>query len=412
MPKQQYSEGVVKRDGVNWLGVWYVYVQADGVRKRRRRMKVLPPKTMKKDEAREKLRVLVAASRGVKLPTPPADTLAELWTRYCTFKEGNWSKATTDNLKSLFKQNVLPRIGDYGLKAITLDPLQKVLNDMARERSSRSQLTKVRLYLKAVLEYAVDENMIDRNPARGKKLAIPTNGVPKQSERFYSLDEVHMLLSLASGREHLILRLFFVGGFRPGELFALRVNDVRRGEIMVDQALKQSERRENKIGAPKTDESIDTVPIPAGLEQELRMWIEAQCLGQDMFIFPSQRGTPMDPKNYLRRTLRALIAKPGAAFNEQKGDWDREDLLFDLDYRAMRRTCATYFRQNLKGAQRQLRHSTPMTTAQHYQKQIEPEHLAAVEALDAELCPPNPSKTCEPVVDQRTESEAGIGRVN
>jgi hypothetical protein len=80
-------------------------------------------------------------------------------------------------------------------------------------------------------------------------------------------------------------------------------------------------------------------------------------------------------------------------------------LEFDLDYTAMRRTCATYFRQNRKGAQRQLRHATPTTTARVLPKTIAPEHRIAVEALDAELCPERTSETCELVLSREQEAQ-------
>ncbi|MBI4873921.1 MAG: hypothetical protein HY822_04720, partial [Acidobacteria bacterium] len=56
-----------------------------------------------------------------------------------------------------------------------------------------------------------------------------------------------------------------------------------------------------------------------------------------------------------------------------------------LDFQMLRRTCATYFRQDVKSAQAQLRHSTPATTAGVYQQTISADHRAAVEALDAEF---------------------------
>jgi len=104
MPKEPYSEGTVSRDAEgNWLGVWYVYQDVDGQRKRRRRVKVLQPKTLTKPEAKEKLRALVYASRGQAPPLPPADDLKALWKCYCTHKEGNWSKHTELTLKGVLQ---------------------------------------------------------------------------------------------------------------------------------------------------------------------------------------------------------------------------------------------------------------------------------------------------------------------
>jgi len=282
---------------------------------------------------------------------------------------------------------------------LTLDPLQSVLNAMAREGYSESQITKARVHVKAMLEYAVEERMLPANP--GRKLVLKR--IKKPSGRYYSLDEVHLLLSRATGREHLILRLFLVAGLRPAELFALRVDDVRDGEIYIDEALKRDEIGKARLGDPKTPESENGVPIPEGLQEELRMWIDAQhVMGRD-FLFPTRNGQPFHPMNYLRRNLRPLVAKPGAKRLERSGDWNPADLLIpDLDYQALRRTCATYFRNNLTAAQRQRRHRSPNVTAKHYRKTITEEQRAAVEALDRELCPP---ETSEPLVSHRIKGE-------
>jgi integrase len=392
MPKEPYSEGTLSRDARgNWLGIWYVYQDVNGQRRRRRRLKVLQPKTMTKPEAKEKLRALVYASRGQSTPMPPAANLDDLWKRYCTYKDTNWSKGTSATLQSLMK-DVLTRqvaewkLGEIALPVLTLEPLQSAINAMAREGCSTSKVQKARIQLRAMLEYAVEERMIPASPAR--RLTLPKR-VKKPSERFYTLEEVHLLLSRATGRDHLILRLFLVAGLRPAELFALRVNDVRKGEIYIDEALKQAEAGKDRIGDPKTPESENGVAIPESLEEEIRMWIASQKLSGDQFLFPAANGQPFHPKNYLRRILRRVVAKPGAKYNKKIGDFDRDDLLIsDLDYQAMRRTCATYFRNNLTAAQRQLRHSTPIVTAKHYRKAITEDVRAAVEALDKELCPP------------------------
>ena len=55
-----------------------------------------------------------------------------------------------------------------------------------------------------------------------------------------------------------------------------------------------------------------------------------------------------------------------------------------IDLRRLRRTCATYLRDEA-AAQGQLRHSSVETTKRHYLKAIPAEQKARVERLDAEL---------------------------
>jgi integrase len=106
------------------------------------------------------------------------------------------------------------------------------------------------------------------------------------------------------------------------------------------------------------------------------------------WLFPSETDTPIRPCNYLKRVLKPLAVSVGVGVidaGEGVGD-GAQILTSDLTYQALRRTCATYFRKDLKSAQAQLRHSAPITTAKHYQKSISSDQQAAVEALDAELC--------------------------
>ena len=64
--------------------------------------------------------------------------------------------------------------------------------------------------------------VIDKNPAR--KLAMPPTRRP--CGRFLTMEEFDALLAQLEFRDHLITRMFCTMGFRPGELFALRWDDI------------------------------------------------------------------------------------------------------------------------------------------------------------------------------------------
>jgi integrase len=119
-----------------------------------------------------------------------------------------------------------------------------------------------------------EEGLIARNPAR--KLVLPE--ARKPSARFLSMDEVRLLLTPATGREHLTLRVFFVGGLRPAELFALRTDDIRPGVLRIDEAVKEREREATgrRVGSTKTDESDGIVSLSSDLEGELRAWADTR----------------------------------------------------------------------------------------------------------------------------------------
>ena len=237
---------------------------------------------------------------------------------------------------------------------------------MATRGDSRSAVMKARTYLSAMLAYGRDERLILDNPAR--KLEIPERLLKKTCERFYTLEEVRRLFANAHGREHLVLRVFLNCGLRPGELFALREDDVEPGRLRIDEAVKETERGARRIGDTKTASSRSYVTVSEGLQQELEMWIQARQQKQmyhsaasglaatSNLLFPSEAGTTFRLGNYLKRYLKPLARKAGIS---------------DMTYQALRRTCATHFQKhgNPRDIQAQLRHSKLEMTGR-YVKEI------------------------------------------
>jgi len=200
----------------------------------------------------------------------------------------------------------------------------------------------------------------------------------KPSERFYSIEEVQRLMSIATGREHLVLRILLVCGLRPQELLALRDDDVTPSALLIDEAIKEKEKGANRLGETKSVASNGYVCISSGLHQEIQNWLivrSAMCKAKvqgSPFLFPTERGTSFRIGNYLKRHLKPLALRAGIP---------------DFTFQATRRTCATHFQRhgNPKDAQAQLRHSLLSMTGL-YIKEIPEQVKAAVESLDAALC--------------------------
>jgi integrase len=395
MSRQRYQRGSLKKVGKTrkmWRGRWHVYIEnPDGSEKICKRERILGPVSeLTKAHAQEKLDTEIKASTGqVSCQLGPDSTLEDVWRRYAELKSGVWSTATRKAVTSIFSgesnkktgPSVLALIGARRVRELTRDPLQDLLNTLATRGDSYSAVKKVRTYLAAMLEYARDERLIVDNPAR--KLELPNQLLRSPCERFYTKEEVRRVLSLAYGREHLVLRIFFNCGLRPGELFALREDDVEPGQLRIDQAVKEVERGDRRIGQTKNVSSRAFVAISPGLQEELEMWIQARrqqhpyhaaaSSARSDLLFPSETGTTFRLGNYLKRTLKPLAAKAG---------------ILDMTYQALRRTCATHFQKHGKprDIQAQLRHSKLEMTGR-YVKEIPEQVRAAVESMDRELCP-------------------------
>lgn len=182
-------------------------------------------------------------------------------------------------------------------------------------------------------------------------------------------------------REHLIVRLFVVGGLRAQEMFVLRVDDIEAGILRIDEALKETEKGTARIGETKSTTSNGYVAISPELENELRTWLQIRSMADPYhhtapapndLLFPTEAGTPYRIGNYLKRVLKPIATAAGIP---------------DLTYQGLRRTFATHFQRygSPKDAQAQLRHSKLEMTG-WYMKQIPETVRAAVEKMDTDIC--------------------------
>ena len=255
--------------------------------------------------------------------------------------------------------------------AVTFTSLQLLLNKLAADGYGETSVGRIRTYIKACFEYATDEDLVSKNPAR--KLEMPTIR-KKVCERFLSLEEIGALLSEAAPREHLVLHILTACGLRPAEILVLRIEDFDGTKLRIDEALKDREKGEARIGRTKTKESDSSVPVPPDLSREIAAWIAAhpERTNPRAFLFPNRRETPYSVGNYLKRYLKPLAERMG---------------IHDLTHQAFRRTSSTHIQDyaSVKDLQGHLRHTNPQTTLKHYTKVIPESLRAAVNALDENI---------------------------
>jgi integrase len=349
-----------------WRGHYFVYIQReDGTEVRKHKMVMLGSRAkLKKFEAEQKLREIITREVGTG-GARPDDTVSLEWfwtNRFLPLK--TWRRSTRDAVVYVMKNHVLPRFGDARLCDLRKFDLQTHLNKLA-ENYSKSVVDKARTWVRAVLEEAVEQEYLRKNPAR--KLVMPPTR--ETCKRFLTPEEYRKILSVLTGRDRLIFRLFVLCAFRPGELFALRWRSFLSRALRIEEAVYRG-----KLGKPKTKGSAGLVTLPQSLAQELRAWYEES--GQpaaDQFIFPSERGTPLSAHNYLRRD----VLRPAAESVGIKG----------LTFQALRRTFATHFHRvgTVKDQQAQMRHSNAQTTMNVYTQAVTESLKDAMEEFDQKM---------------------------
>ena len=280
-------------------------------------------------------------------------------------KLGGWATLTKKTNESIIGR-INDAFGGKAAAAVTKKELQVWLNDLAGVGKSESYIKKARTHLRGIFSEAVEEGLLSHDVARWLK--VPRT--KRTAGTFLTIPECVRLLSACDKQDHLILRVFLVCGLRPGELFALRVDDAESGKLRIDQTIYEG--RIKQYG--KTDHSFGWVSVSAALESELREWIAFRGIEEfpDELLFVSTRGRPIHAGNYLRRTLSKIANRANIA---------------GLSHQILRRTTGTHFQKHgtIKDAQGHLRHTDPETTLRYYQ-QIIPESLrTAVDSWDTEL---------------------------
>ncbi len=380
MPRKRHQNGWVVLSGKRvkkWIGHWRPY-REDGTRGHS--TVVLGLKTeMAKWEAEDKLRAHIADQEKRPVTAEGEPTFQWFW-EHRFLPTRVWCPKTESIIKKIFELHVLPVIGDRKLREIEKHEIDVLVKKLAQSWS-KSLVQKVRIYTKAALEEAVDQALLDRNPAR--KIVRPATRAT--CKRFLSLDEIGRLLDAMDGRDRLVARICIVLGLRPGEVFAAKWDDFdpQAGRLRIDESAVDSQIKDTK-----TPGSRAWVWLPRSITEELLKW---RATSSSTLIFPSVNGRPISTRNFLRRHIWPAAVRAGIMPKKPK-DWPKGKQWVDpatsVNFRAFRRTCATWFHETAgtKNTQALLRHTTPMTTLGVYVQELPESVRTAVEVLDQKLC--------------------------
>jgi integrase len=387
MGRDRFQSGRVEEVGKRvkkWKGFFYVYErQADGTEKRKHRSVILGLKAKLRKWEAEKLladhieRVTKQATGGALQPAKEL-TLRWFWEqRYRPMKEPTWKESSRKEIIANIERYVIRRIGDIALRDLDKFTLQKHANELAQSYS-KSVVDKYLIWTKALLEEAIEQDLIGKNPAR--KLEPPK--VRKVSKRVLTPQEISLIFGFMEPTVRLMLRLSLVLALRPGELLALRWNDVSDSSLRIDEAT-----RYGKLYDPKSEASAASVWLPASVKHDLDWWHSA-CSdpSNDALIFRSPRGKVCRLDNFRKRVLKpALDAAKRAAIDA--GVVMNGVKLEEVTFQACRRSCATYLQKsgNVKDIQAHLRHAQASTTLGVYVQEIPASVRNAVESLDQML---------------------------
>ncbi|MFF3300841.1 tyrosine-type recombinase/integrase [Streptomyces sp. NPDC094473] len=221
------------------------------------------------------------------------------------FKERDYAATTRERNGSALRLHVLPTFANVVLSEITTPQIRRWRAGLLESGVGEATVAKAYQILRAIMNTAVDDEVIQRNPCR-----IKGAGAAKTAERpFLEVTEVFQLADAVPARFRVFILLAAFTGLRFGELAALQRHDVdlERRTVAVRRALAETRTDGILVKAPKSAAGVRTVAFPASLTESLAAHLAAYAEpGRTGLVFTGARGGQLRRNNFRRLWLRAL----------------------------------------------------------------------------------------------------------
>lgn len=215
---------------------------------------------------------------------------------------------TLAGYKSLLATHVLPRLGSEPLETITPAAVQTWIADLEKAKLSPSRIRQARQVLNAVLEAAVAEGLLARNPVRGTRQPR----TPRREMLVISPEVLERIVAEVSPPHDLVILTLAYSGMRWGELAALRRRrvDVLGRHLHVVESLKEIDGS-LIFGATKTHRDR-MIAMPRFLANALGEHMATIPDDPEALLFTTSTGAPLRSSNWHTQVWRPARARAGA----------------------------------------------------------------------------------------------------
>lgn len=312
-------------------------------------------------------------------------TIEQLGAPWLAHKQAVSSKTYGRTLASSSETHVHPRWGEVAVSAIRPSAVRDWVGELSAVRSA-SVVHRAYGILASILDDAVDDRLLARNPARGIKLPAKKSA----PSRYLAAAEVEALADAVGERWRVLTLVLAWGGLRWGEATALRVRDVNevRHRLLVERAAEQVQG-EWHITDTKGHQRR-SVPLPKSVFAELLAHIkdlpDPRGQGRERLLFPPARS----PQGFLYPPWKAAerADRQGAV----RVDWLEAGLraagipyLSPHELRHTAASLAVSAGANVKAAQRMLGHANASMTLDQYADLFDEDLDQLAERLEVSL---------------------------
>lgn len=237
-------------------------------------------------------------------PSLSSITFAD-WSQKWLSAKNDIAASTKRGYVTRLNTHLLPAFGKSKLTSITNNQIGQWIAKAIDDGSGATVIKRSHSVLRQILNAAVLDGRLNRNPAIG----VPLPRTKSKEKKALSFKQLRALAVEVIGYESLVL---FAGttGLRWGEIAALQCKDVSllNRTVIVEKAISTGLRGE-KIVSPTKTHQVRTVPFPRDLLPEISQLIESKPAESP--LFQMQGGGILDYNNFMSRVFRPAVARTG-----------------------------------------------------------------------------------------------------
>ncbi|MFN2588762.1 MAG: tyrosine-type recombinase/integrase [Actinomycetota bacterium] len=283
-------------------------------------------------------------------------------------REDDVKPTTFIGYEGLLNRHILPVLGDMPIARIRPLDVQRLLGTMRKKSLSRSRLRQAKVLLSMIMNSAIDNGYIARNPVPREKLG---GMEPRRDQHPLTFEEVHAVAAEVPDRYQALVYVLAYGGLRWGEAAALRRGrcNLLRNRIEVKESV--SEVNSGLVyGLPKTHQQR-TVVIPEPVKEILAQHLaEYVPRASDSLVFTTEVGGHVWIGNFRRDVWWPALEAAGISD--------------EVTIKDLRHTCASLMHaagRSPKEVKEQLGHSTIAMTLDTYTHLFDEGRDEAAEAM-------------------------------
>lgn len=260
-----------------------------------------------------------AISDNVNYSSVQDDITLDAWFNHWVevYKKKSVRPNTLREYTNTYNKSISPYLGQRNINSLIKSDIQLLIDRASEDNYKYERQNKIKVILTDMFARAIEDDLMIKNPAKGVKLRAD-----KEVKAFaLSLEQQEEFFNTCKGTFYDNLYNVAVNtGLRPGELFALTLDDVNleKGYIDVNKTLVYQKYLDDDcktfhIEPPKTKQSYRKVPINSECRKYLEKQLELKQIvkskrpkQQNDYLFVTKFNTPLNSVIY-SDSIKAII---------------------------------------------------------------------------------------------------------